>query len=93
MSKTSLKQQYFNVSKPGSFSSSGKLFHALKSTGQPVKQNQINEWLMTQDPYTLHRKALKKFKRNKVFAQGIDSIWQIDLVDLSKLSKYNNKYK
>ena len=37
---------------------------------------------------------MKKFQRNQVITRGIDDLWQIDLADLQKISKYNdnNRY-
>jgi len=43
--------------------------------------------------YTLHRSRRKNFNRNKVIVRGIDDTWQVDLVDMKKLSRYNNGTK
>ena len=37
--------------------------------------------------------AKKKFPRNPYTATIIDDVWEMDLPDLSSLSKYNDKYK
>lgn len=94
MSKNYYAEHYLDVSKPGSYSSYEKLASALKESGKRVQKKKMTNWMMGQESYTLHRKAIKSFKRNKVFSQGIDYIWQIDLVDLSKFAKHNkwNKY-
>ena len=54
--------------------------------------NHIQDWLSTQDVYTLHKPAKKKFKRNKIVVQGIDHQWQVDLADVSTLTKANTGY-
>lgn len=51
------------------------------------------EWLETQPTYTLHKPLRKKYPRNKVLVSCIDEQWQLDLCDLSSLSKSNNGYK
>lgn len=63
------------------------------------EENKINaksarKWLHTQDAYTLHKPVIRRFVRRKTISKGIDDIWQLDLVDVSSLSKYNdtNRY-
>lgn len=48
---------------------------------------------MSQKVYTRHKPSRKKFKRNRVIANGIDDLWQIDLADVSNISKHNSKYR
>ncbi len=50
--------------------------------------------MSTQDVYTRQKPIMKKFQRNQVITRGIDDLWQIDLADLPKISKYNdnNRY-
>jgi hypothetical protein len=43
--------------------------------------------------YTLHRKAITKFPRRKIFIPCIDDQWICDLLDIRKYSKYNQGYK
>ena len=57
------------------------------------KQHTVKNWLKFQDAYTLHKPVRKTFPRRRVLVGGIDSQWQIDLVDLSSISHLNKKYK
>jgi transposase InsO family protein len=41
----------------------------------------------------LHKPVRKSFPRNPYTIPNIEEAWEMDLVDLSSLSKYNNKYK
>jgi len=41
----------------------------------------------------LHKPAVKKFRKRKVFANGIDKIWSADLVDMQQFSKFNRSVK
>ena len=43
--------------------------------------------------YTLHKTIRKKFLRRKMVVAGIDTQWQADLTDLSKLSNSNDKHR
>lgn len=92
MSKNFYEEQYLDASKPGSFSGLESFYRALKARGQPVKKKELKTWMEGQTAYTLHKTARRKFKRNKVFSQGIDHIWQIDLVDMRNISGSNNRY-
>ena len=49
----------------------------------------MEEWLSGQNTYNLH----KSLPRNPYNVMDIDDVWEIDLADLSFLSKYNEKYK
>jgi len=53
----------------------------------------VEEWLSGQDRYTLHKPVGKRFPRNPYTVTNIDDVWQMDLADLSSLSKYTGKYK
>ena len=52
--------------------------------------SQINAWLETQDTYTLHRSLRKGFPRNPYTVNNIDDVWEIVILDLTSLKKYNN---
>ena len=41
----------------------------------------------------LHKPIRKKFKKRRVFANGVDAIWAADLVDMQSFSKNNKGYK
>lgn len=42
------------------------------------------------DVYSLQRHQRYKFKMNRVVSQGIDFLWDVDLADVSALSKEND---
>ena len=50
-------------------------------------------YLSGQDAYTLHKEVKRKFRRRKTFAEGINDLWQADLVDLSKLASSNDGFR
>ena len=51
------------------------------------------ELLLGQNTYTLHKPVRKRFPRNPYTVTNIDDVWEMDLADLSSLSKHNNKFK
>src|SRR5271163_2270655 len=48
---------------------------------------------MGQNAYTLHKQSKTKFRRRKTYANGINDLWQADLVDLSFLSNQNDAHR
>ena len=56
-------------------------------------KKQVQPWLRQQDTYTLHKPVRYRFPRRRIIVGGIDHQWQADLVDVSRLSKYNKGIK
>lgn len=83
-----MKENYYNVNICEAY---GGISRLSKASG--VSPRNTKQWLMTQDAYTLHKSIRLKFKRRKVLAYGIGDLMQCDLVDMIKLSKYNNGVK
>ena len=58
------------------------------TVGKRGKGKDVRKWLTFQDTCTLH----KSFPRRRVLVHGIEDQGQIDLVDLSSLSRVNDDY-
>jgi hypothetical protein len=84
----SLGNVYYDPKLPAGFGSVAKLVKASKN-----KKRYVEEWLSSHNTYTLHKPVRKKFPRNPYTVTDIDDVWEMDLADLSSLSKYNDKYK
>lgn len=84
---------YFLPNSSSSFTGLSSFSKQIKSEDKTVKPNKLKEWMMEQEPYTLHRPLRKKFRRQKCMVSGIDDIWQADLVDVSKISRENKGIK
>ena len=88
------KKLYYSPSSPAGFGGIDALYRVVKEKKEyKITRRQIEQWLETQDTYTLHHPVRIHFKRNPVIAEGIDSQWQIDLVDVQSLAKYNDNYR
>ena len=85
-----LRRVYYDPKHKAGFSNPAKLYTFFK---KKYKLDKISEWLKSQPSYTLHRRVVKKFRRRKIIASGIDSIWQADLMDVSKTASSNNGIK
>ena len=89
-----LQAIYYNPKHPASFSGVEPLYKAVRAEShQPVSRAIVKNWLEKQLTYTLHKPIRRRFPRRRVLVSGIDWQWESDLVDLSKLSRYNNGYK
>jgi len=78
---------YFDPTKPGSYAGASTFAKNSK-----VSSNHV-EWLKKYPAYNLHKPTRQRFPRNRVVVGGLDHLWQIDLTDLSGISKYNDNYK
>ena len=84
-----LKNVYYT---PKHASSYGGI-NAIKRVVPKKYKKQVQPWLSQQDTYTLHKPVRYKFRRRRIIVGGIDHQWQADLVDVSRLSKFNKGIK
>ena len=84
---------YYNPKHPASFTGVEKLYRAAQKDGRNISRPQIKQWLRSQETYTLHRRARRKFPRNKFVSNGIDDVHDADLMDMTGLSKVNDGFK
>lgn len=82
------RRAYTTPARPGSLGGLAALSKALKDDGKKTTR-----WARGFDPYTLHRPAIKKFKRRKTIVRGPFIQAQADLVDVSSHSKKNRGIK
>ena len=69
-----------------------KFYQEVKNIHPKVTLKKVNEFLKSQDAYTLHKRTRKpKFRRTLVFKPR--DLWQIDLLDMQKYSKENDGYR
>lgn len=79
---------YKNPKHPGSFGGVNAVQRAVKKSTNDVKQ-----WLSQKESYSLHKPIRHKFLRNRVLIGNINEQFQVDLVDMQSLEKYNDGYK
>ena len=89
-----LARIYSDPKDPGSLGGVERLFRSAKDQHHlPVSKDQVEEFLRTQDTYTLHRPARRHYSRNPTIVGGIDKQWQADLADMSSLAKENDGFR
>ena len=79
---------YYDPSRAGSLGGVDRLWREVGGSREAAE-----DWLKSQDTYTLHRPARKKIKRNKILVAGLDDQWESDLVDVQGIAKVNNGYR
>jgi len=73
---------YYEPKHAAGFGSAANLVKASKTN-----KGAVEEWLSGQNTYTLHKPVRKMFPRNPYIVTNIDDVWEMDLADLSSLSK------
>lgn len=86
----SLRAVFYNAKHPGSYGGVDSTHYGIK---KKFKRGRVRDWLTHQDTYTLHKPAVRNFLRRRVVVGSIDQQFQADLVDVSKLAKFNNGYR
>jgi hypothetical protein len=85
-----VEKAFKNPEHPASFTAVDALYHAVNAK---VSRKKIKEWLQSQEAYTLHRPARRRFPTNRVMVREMDQQFQADLVDMRSLSKENQGFK
>ena len=85
-----LSSLYFNPKLPSSYLGPEKLYQFVKSQGKfQIDRKRIRQWLQDQEAYSLTRGARRKYTRSHVVVSGLDSQWDVDLMDMVDLAKQN----
>lgn len=82
---TDMDAIYNTLRSPGSF---GSIRNLQRYSG--LSERVAKEYVSKQDAYTLHKPRRIRFARRKTYSKGIADLYQIDLVDLSTLSTFND---
>ncbi|XP_053400449.1 uncharacterized protein LOC128557267 [Mercenaria mercenaria] len=92
--KQYLSSLYFDPNCPVSFAGVEKVYQYIKSQGKyKIGRHRIRKWLQSQQSYSLTRGARRRFPRSRVIVRGIDSQWDMDLMDMVDLAEQNEGYK
>ena len=88
-----LSDYYFDTKSPVAFTSPLALYQEAKKHYPSLTFRQVKTWLQSKDTYTLHKPVRYNFPGNRVIVTRIDDQWQVDLVDISSLARFNKGYK
>ena len=87
-----INELYFNPKFPASLSSLQKLYRDAKKVIKDLRYMDIVTWSKQSETYTMHKSARKNFRRERIYTNSIDYLWEIDLMDVSRLKEYNDGY-
>ena len=88
-----LKDLYENPESISSFSGVKNLYNHAKKYIPDISLVEVKKFLKSVDTYTLHKLTPKRFPTQKIIAAKPKIIVSLDLIDMSKLAKYNNGVK
>ena len=89
-----LTRIYTDPSHPASFSGPSKLKQVVDREGKfKISKGDIKAFLEKQDSYTVNRPVRHKFRRGRIVTRGIKDQYDLDLIDMARLSKYNDNVK
>ena len=86
---------YTNPDVPGSLNGVERLYKAARRLKKlkNITRADIRSFLASTEVYSLHKPARKRFPRARIIVWGLNYLWQIDLAQLSNLSRFNRGYK
>lgn len=88
-----LTKIYSNPREVSGFSNVNKLLTAAREKNKSITRNQVQDFLRSQDSYTLFRNRRVRYPTTKTRAALPDHHWQIDLSSLTHLSDDNDGTK
>ena len=85
-----LSRVYESPDHPASFSGLDKLYRIAKKEFPSITRNEIKQWAENNLSYSLRKPSRRNFKRNKIYAPEIDSLWEADLAFVQDVAKVND---
>lgn len=82
---------YYNLESPAGFSSIANVSDAAATHG--ITQNEVRQWLLSQETYARFRPARRKHALNFYSVNEIDRVWEADLCDYRNLEEHNDGYR
>ena len=90
MSAEDLSKIYHEPKDSGSLGGVERLLQRARQLHVPnVTQNTVQEYLKSEQAYTLIKPARRRFTRNHTYVAGIDAQWQADLADMQGIARQN----
>lgn len=84
---------YKDIHFPSAYTSLIPLYkEAVKIRGD-ISKNDVQKYLESQQTYTLHRRAVRRYPTLPTLAPGLHTEWQADLAVFDRISRKNRGYK
>jgi transposase InsO family protein len=78
---------YTDLSSSTGLASAKRLYEHVKN------KKMVTDFLSTQESYTLHKPVVRRFRRRRYVVKGLNDLVQMDLADMSSLSRWNGGVK
>ena len=88
-----LKSLYTDPNFIGSLGGRERFYTNAKEQIPQLTRQQVKEFLTSEDPYTIHAPARRRFKRSRIFVRDIAQLYQSDLADMTGLAHWNDETK
>ena len=85
-----LSRVYISPGHAAGFTGLDKLYRTVKNQFPSVTRKEIRKWAENSFSYSLHKPSRRTFKRNKVYAPEIDSLWGADLAFVQDVAIEND---
>ena len=90
MSAEVLSRIYHDPKDPGSLGGVDRLLRRARQLHAPgTTRTKVEKYLRSEQAYTLHKPARRRFTRNHTYLAGIDAQWQADLADMQGIARQN----
>ena len=90
MSAKTLSKIYHDPKYPCSLGGVEQLYRRARQFHVPgATPKTVQNYLRSEQAYTLHKPARRQFTRNHTYLAGIDAQWQADLADMQGISRQN----
>ena len=91
MSTEALSKIFHDPKDPGSLGDVERFLRRAKQLHFSGSRRQtVQEYLRSEQPYTLHKPARRRFTRNHTYVAGIDAQLQADLADMQGIARQNS---
>ena len=85
-----MRKLYRDPTFPGAFSGVNAFYKSLKKLYPNIKRIYVIKYLKTEDAYTVYKPVIRPKQYRRVFTKGINYLYEVDLVDMSKYKLEND---
>ena len=85
-----LSNVYLNPDNPAYLAGVNAVYREAKKAYPQVTLKNVIDYLNKQNVYSIHKGIKHKFPRNRIVPSGLDTDWQLDLICLPTIKRFNS---